>query len=62
MENNDHQKHDREQREPFDWGSLFRRKDRPLPPRGCSVAFYIFLLLLFALLIVSYILYKNSIN
>ncbi len=39
---------------PIDWGHLFRRKDRPLPPKGCSIAFYIFLALLFVLLAVLY--------
>ncbi|MBQ1408555.1 MAG: hypothetical protein IIY87_02220 [Bacteroidales bacterium] len=39
----------------FDWQSLLRRKDRPLPKAGCSWAFYIFLLLLIAFLIISYL-------
>lgn len=47
-ENND-------KREPIDWGHLLRRKDRPLPPKGCSIAFYIFLLALFIFLAVLYI-------
>lgn len=42
-------------REPIDWGHLLRRKDRPLPPKGCSIAFYIFLLALFILLALLYI-------
>ncbi len=40
--------------------SLMRRKDRPLPKRGCSWAFYIFLFLLTAFLVVSYIIYQNN--
>lgn len=41
--------------EHLDWGHIFRRKDRPLPPKGCSIAFYIFLLALFVFLIVLYL-------
>lgn len=40
--------------------SLMRRKERPLPPKGCSVAFYVFLLLLAAGFILTYIVYKNQ--
>ena len=39
---------------------LFMRKDRPLPKRGCSTAFFIFLALLVAALIVYYIIYQNQ--
>ena len=42
-------------REPIDWGRLLRRKDRPLPPKGCSIAFYVFLIGLFIFLAVLYI-------
>lgn len=45
--------------EPVDWGSIFRRKDRPLPKPGCSWAFYIVLTLLIIYLIVKFIEYKN---
>ncbi len=45
--------------EGIDWHRLMLRKDRPLPKRGCSWAFYIVLLLLIAYLVVSYIQYKN---
>jgi len=38
---------------------LFTRKDRPLPKRGCSWAFYIFLALIFILLAVMFIKYKQ---
>ncbi len=44
----------------FEWKRLFLRKDRPLPKAGCSWAFYIFLLLLAAFLVVMYIRYKNQ--
>lgn len=47
-----------ESNEEFDWGRLFRRKDRPLPKRGCSVAFFIFLALLTAWLIFSYLKFR----
>lgn len=39
---------------------LFMRKDRPLPPSGCSVAFFVFLGLLTVALIVMYIIYKQQ--
>ena len=39
---------------------LFLRKDRPLPKRGCSVAFFIFLAALVATLIVYYIIYNHQ--
>lgn len=45
--------------EPIDWGSILRRKDRPLPKRGCSWAFYIVLFLLIGYLVVMYIKYKQ---
>ena len=38
---------------------LFTRKDRPLPKRGCSWAFYIFLALIFIFLAVMFIKYKQ---
>ena len=40
--------------------SLMRRKERPLPPKGCSWAFYIFLLLLAILLFVAYLFYTKT--
>ncbi|MBP5541926.1 MAG: hypothetical protein J6X88_09790 [Bacteroidales bacterium] len=41
--------------------SLFNlKKDRPLPKRGCSVAFFIFFALLVIVLIVYYIIYKHQ--
>lgn len=53
---------EKHQREPIDWGHFLRRKDRPLPPQGCSVAFYIFLFLLLAGLAVCYIFFRYSVN
>lgn len=44
----------------IDFHRLFLRKDRPLPKRGCSTAFFIFLALLVILLIVYYIIYKHQ--
>ena len=44
----------------FDFHRLFLRKDRPLPKRGCSVAFFIFFALLVIVLIVYYIIYKHQ--
>ena len=38
----------------------FMRKDRPLPKKGCSWAFYIFLVLLALALIVMYVVYNNK--
>lgn len=46
--------------EPIDWGAIFRRKDRPLPKRGCSWAFYIFMLLLLLFLAFMFMRYKNA--
>ena len=43
-----------------DFHRLFLRKDRPLPKRGCSTAFFIFLALLVILLIVYYIIYQHQ--
>lgn len=43
----------------IEWARLFMRKDRPLPQRGCSWAFFIFLGLLTLGLIVMYLLYKK---
>ena len=36
------------------------RKERPLPPKGCSTAFFIFLALIILALIASYIVYKHQ--
>ena len=44
---------------PIDWHRLLLRKDRPLPKRGCSVAFYIFMALLLAALIIMWTVYKK---
>lgn len=41
---------------------LFMRKDRPLPKRGCSWAFFIFLGLLTLGLVVMYVFYKSNMN
>ncbi|MCQ2300659.1 MAG: hypothetical protein MJZ81_11110 [Bacteroidales bacterium] len=38
---------------------LFNRDDRPLPKKGCSWAFYLFLLATVIFLVVSYIKYKT---
>lgn len=38
---------------------MMRRKDRPLPPRGCSWAFYIFLLVMLLLLVAAYLVYRK---
>ncbi len=38
------------------WG----RKERDLPPQGCSIAFFVFLGLLTLILLVKYIQYRNS--
>ncbi len=38
------------------WG----RKERDLPPQGCSIAFFVFLGLLALILVVKYIQYRNS--
>ena len=48
------------EQEPIDWHRLMLRKDRPLPKRGCSVAFYIFLVLLLIFFIVEYIIMLHS--
>lgn len=39
---------------------FFMRKDRPLPPSGCSVAFFVVLGLLTLGLIIMYIIYKQQ--
>lgn len=44
---------------PIDWGALLRRKDRPLPKRGCSIGFYVFLVLLFVFLGFMFVKYKS---
>ena len=46
--------------ETMDWGHFLRRKDRPLPPKGCSVAFYVFLVLLIIFLAVYFVKYSNQ--
>lgn len=38
------------------WG----RKERPLPKRGCSIAFFVFLALLILFILVQYIKYHNQ--
>lgn len=47
-------------RDPIDWGHFLRRKDRPLPPKGCSVAFYIFLVILIIVLVIFFVKYNNQ--
>ena len=44
----------------FDWRRLVTRRERPLPRAGCSWAFYLFLLLVTAFLVFSYIKYERS--
>lgn len=44
----------------FDWHTLLRRKDRPLPKAGCSWAFYILLLLMVIYLVVMFLKYKKE--
>lgn len=39
---------------------LFNRDDRPLPPKGCSWAFYLFLLVTILVLLISYFHYKQA--
>ena len=41
---------------------LFMRTDRPLPKRGCSWAFFIFLGLLTLGLVIMYVFYKSNMN
>ena len=48
-----------EKKESIDWGHILRRKDRPLPPRGCSIAFYIFFVALVAILIAFFLIYNS---
>lgn len=43
----------------IDLARVFMRKDRPLPKRGCSWAFYLFLILLTLALFIAYLLYKH---
>lgn len=43
----------------IEFARFFMRKDRPLPKPGCSWAFFIFLGLLTAGLILMYIFYKK---
>ena len=44
----------------MDFARAFMRKDRPLPKRGCSWAFFIFLGLLTLGLVVMWFFYKNE--
>ena len=44
----------------IEFARIFMRKDRPLPKRGCSWAFFIFLGLLTAGLVFMYLFYKQS--
>ena len=44
----------------IDFARVFMRKDRPLPKRGCSWAFFIFLGLLTIGVAVMYVLYKTK--
>lgn len=53
------QENNKEQK--FDWQSLLRRKDRPLPKAGCSWAFYLALLAILAYLIIMFLKYKTII-
>ena len=46
----------------IDFARVFMRKDRPLPNRGCSWAFFIFLGLLTIGVAVMYVLYKLKIR
>ena len=39
---------------------LFNRDDRPLPKKGCSIAFYILLLLIVVFCTVMYVRYQNQ--
>lgn len=43
----------------IDFARVFMRKDRPLPKRGCSWAFFIFLGLLATGVAVMYLLYRT---
>ena len=43
----------------IDFARVFMRKDRPLPKRGCSWAFFIFLVLLTIGVAVMYVLYST---
>lgn len=44
----------------FDWKRLLVRKDRPLPKAGCSVAFYLLLVVLMVYLVLMYCKYKSA--
>ncbi|MBQ6068634.1 MAG: hypothetical protein IJK84_03950 [Bacteroidales bacterium] len=46
----------------IDFARLFTRKDRPLPKRGCSWAFFIFLGLLTLAVLVAYLFYSKSVS
>ncbi|MDY5969987.1 MAG: hypothetical protein SPJ13_08265 [Bacteroidales bacterium] len=37
-----------------------RKLDRPLPPRGCSVAFFLFFALLLTGLAIAFFFYRNK--
>ncbi len=47
-------------KEEFDWKRMLMRKDRPLPKAGCSLAFYIALILIVIYLIVMFIKYQKQ--
>lgn len=44
----------------IDFARAFMRKDRPLPKRGCSWAFYIFLGLIALALAAMYLIYQTK--
>lgn len=45
----------------MDWTNLFRRApEKPLPKAGCSIAFYLMLLVLVVFLGTMYIMYKSQ--
>ena len=55
-DNRDNEELDRK----IEFARFFMRKDRPLPKKGCSVAFFIFFGLLVIALLVFYLIYKQS--
>lgn len=57
---NDNENNQVESNQKFDWHTLLRRKDRPLPKAGCSRAFYIVLLLMVIYLVVMFLKYKAA--
>ncbi|MCQ2297507.1 MAG: hypothetical protein MJZ51_02675 [Bacteroidales bacterium] len=45
----------------MDWNNLFKRApERPLPKRGCSIAFYVVLLAIVVYLVTMFVLYKSQ--